>query len=259
MDVLQLQVSRWKERDGLLHGFLGRRGGKSISPYASLNLSLRVGDDPQVVKDNVCDAKRAVGIHHGKIVLMKQMHGDRILEVREREIKEAGEGDAMVTQETRVFLGVLSADCVPILFAADGTRLAAVAHAGWRGTLAGIGPKMVRYIKERCGVRPDALEAALGPAIGPCGYEIGADVASALIGKWGEIAEDALRRAGSRQFLDLKKLNRLLLEEAGVPSDQIASVGPCTSCAADDFFSYRREKSETGRQLSFIGWVEEQA
>jgi YfiH family protein len=256
MDVLRLQVPRWQERDGLLHGFLGRRGGKSIGSYASLNLSPRVGDDPQVVKDNVCDAKRAVGIHHGKIVTMKQMHGDRILEVREREIKEAGEGDAMVTQESRVFLAVLSADCVPILFTADGKRLAAVAHAGWRGTLAGIGPKVVRHIKERCGLEPAALEAALGPAIGPCCYEIGADVSSALIGKWGETGKRALRVAGGRQFLDLKRLNRLLLEEAGVPSGQIVSVGPCTSCAADDFFSYRREKSETGRQLSFIGWME---
>lgn len=255
MDVLQLQVPQWKERDGLLHGFLGRRGGKSVGPYASLNLSLRVGDDPQVVKDNVCDAKRAVGIHHGKIVTMKQMHGDRILEVRERELKEAGEGDAMVTLEAGVFLGVLSADCVPILFTAAGKRLAAVAHAGWRGTLAGIGPKVVRYIKERCGVEPAALEAALGPAIGPCCYEIGADVSSALIGKWGKTAERSLRAAGDRQFLDLKKLNSLLLEEAGVPPEQIASIGPCTGCAAEDFFSYRRDKSETGRQLSFLGWL----
>jgi len=256
MDLLQLQVPQWKKADGLLHGFLGRRGGKSGGPYASLNLSLRVGDDPQVVKDNVCDAKRAVGIHHGKIVTMKQVHGDRILEVRGKDIKEAGEGDAMVTEERGVFLSVLTADCVPILFSVAGRELAAVAHAGWRGTLAGIGPKMVRYLKERHGVAPASVEAALGPAVGSCCYEIGADVSHPLVGRWGKMAEHCLRAAGGKQFLDLKGLNSLLLQDAGIPPVQICDLGPCTSCASDDFFSYRRDKRETGRQLSFIGWVE---
>lgn len=256
VDFTCLQVPQWGKVDGLLHGFLGRRGGKSSGPYASLNLSLRVGDDPQVVKDNVCDTKRAVGIHHGKIVTMKQVHGDRILEVRGRDVKEAGEGDAMVTEEQGVFLSVLTADCVPILFSVAGQRLAAVAHAGWRGTLAGIGPKMVRYLKERHGVEPASVEATLGPAIGPCCYEIGKDVSLPLLQKWGKLAERSLRGAGGGEFLDLRALNRALLEEAGIPPAQIFDVGPCTSCAAEDFFSYRREKGKTGRQLSFIGWVE---
>lgn len=254
MDIVWLQVPQWKNRDGLLHGFLGRRGGRGSGPYASLNLSFRVGDDPQVVKDNICDVKRTVGVHDARIVTMKQVHGDHILEVKDRHIKEAGEADGMVTEERGIFPAVLTADCVPILFSVSGRKLAAVVHAGWRGTLAGIAPKMVNHLKERYDVKPASVEAALGPAIGPCCYEIGTNVSLPLIQRWGRLAERCLRGNADRHFLDLKALNCLLLEEAGVPHSQIFSPGPCTSCAVEDFFSYRREKKETGRQISFIGW-----
>lgn len=254
MDLLHLQVPQWEKTGGLLHGFLGRRGGKSAGPYAGLNLSSRVGDDPQVVKDNICDVKRSVGVHDGRIVTMRQMHGDQILEVRDKNTKEAGEADGMVTGEPGVILGALTADCVPILFSVRGRKLAAVAHAGWRGTLAGIAPKMARYLRERYGVEPTAVEAALGPAIGPCCYEIGSEVSLPLAQRWGQLAEGCLRAKGDKKFLDLRALNSLLLVSAGIPPTQIFNVGPCTSCAAEDFFSYRRDRRETGRQLSFIGW-----
>lgn len=256
MDLIWLKVPEWEKRQGLLHGFLGRRGGKSAGPFAGLNLSLRVGDDPQAVKDNICDVKRAVGIHNGRIVTMKQIHGDQILEAKDKDIKEAGEGDGMVTQESGLFLSILTADCVPILFTVPGRRLAAVAHAGWRGTLAGLAPKMVRYLGSCYGVAAASIQAALGPAIGPCCYEIGPDVSAPMVQKWGRPAQSSLRRADGKEFIDLKLLNSLLLEEAGVPATQIFPIGPCTSCVTEDFFSYRRDSKETGRQLSFIGWQE---
>lgn len=256
MDLLQLQVPRWEKVDGLLHGFLGRRGGKSAGPFAGLNLSFRVGDDPQVVKDNICDVKRAVGVHDFRIVTMRQVHGDQILEVKDKRLKEAGEADGMVTEEKGVFLGVLTADCVPILFTVSGKKLAAVVHAGWRGSLAGIAPKMVAYLGKRYGAQPDSMEAALGPAVGGCCYEIGPDVSLPLTQKWGDPAERSLHTKGDKTFLDLRGFNSLLLAQAGVPPRNIFNVGPCTSCAAGDFFSYRRGRKETGRQLSFIGWLE---
>ena len=255
MDLVWLRAPEWEGRDGLLHGFLGRRGGKSVGPYASLNLSFRVGDDPQAVKDNICDLKREVGAHDLRIVTMKQVHGDRIVEVKDNRLKEAGKADGMVTAERGLFPAVLTADCVPILFAVRDRKLGAVAHAGWRGTLAGIAAKMVRHLRESYGVDAGSIEAALGPAIEPCCYEIGGDVVGPLAQRWGNLAERCLRPEGARQYLDLRALNRLILEDAGVPPAQIASVGPCTSCSVEDFFSYRREKKETGRQISFIGWV----
>jgi len=255
MDPLCLKVPEWEKRAGLLHGFLGRRGGKSTGAYASLNLSFNVGDDPQAVKDNLCDVKKAVGVHDLRVVTMRQVHGDRILEVRDKKLKEAGEADGMITEEPGLFLGVLTADCVPVLFSVRGKKLAAVVHAGWRGTLAGIAPKMVRALKEDHGVDPASIEAALGPSIGPCCYEVGPEVVASMVQRWGSLAELSLQVKNGKSFLDLRAMNVSLLENAGVPPLQIFKVGPCTSCAKGDFFSYRREKTETGRQMSFIGWL----
>ncbi|HEY2990682.1 MAG TPA: peptidoglycan editing factor PgeF [Candidatus Binatia bacterium] len=253
MDLVWLKAPPWEKNGAPLHGFLGRRGGKSEGPYAGLNLSFRVGDDPEIVKDNFCDVKKAVGVHNLKITTMTQVHGDRIVDVKEGRLKDAGEADGMVTNQQGVFLGVLTADCVPILFSVRELKLAAVAHAGWRGTLAGIAVKMIGHLEDEYGAHPGSIEAALGPSIDGCCYEIGADVAKPLIQKWGGLAQTSLEARGGKQFLDLRELNRLLLENAGVPPQQISKIGPCTCCAADDFFSYRRDRKETGRQMSFIG------
>lgn len=254
MELTFLKVPQWNQYDGLLHGFMGRRGGKSVGPYSGLNLSFRVGDDAQVVKDNICDMKRAVGVHDARIITMKQVHGDQILEVKDKNIKEAGEADGMVTRESEAYLGVLTADCVPILFVAPETKVAAVAHAGWRGTLGGISAKMVQLFEDKYRVSRDHIEAALGPSIGACCYEVGEDVTIPLIEKWGNLGGASVRTAGGKTFVDLRHLNRAILESAGLRSHQIHQLGPCTSCAKEDFFSYRRERKETGRQISFIGW-----
>ena len=161
----------------------------------------------------------------------------------------------MVTREKDAFLGVLTADCVPILFVVPEQASAAVVHAGWRGTLAGIAAKMVRLFNSEHGISPGMLEAALGPAIGSCCYEVKDDVSGALIQRWGRIAEPCVENRAAKTYVDLRRLNRAILEEAEVPSKQIYEIGPCTSCSPAEFFSYRREKKETGRQISFIGWV----
>ncbi len=254
MDLLWLKVPQWEKMGGLLHGFLGRKGGRSTGAYSSLNLSFRVGDDPRVVKDNVCDMKKAIGVHDLRIVTMKQVHADRIIDVHDRILKEAGEADGLATEEKDLFLGVLTADCVPILFVAPGRGIVAAVHAGWRGTLAGIAPKMVRHLNNRYSLKPESLQAALGPAIGPCCYEIGSNVSAPLSQRWGSLAENSIEVRDNKTFLDLKKLNMLLLYDSGVPNEKIFRVGPCTRCACEDFFSYRRERAETGRQISFIGW-----
>ena len=255
MEITVLNVPQWQRYDGLLHGFMGRRGGKSVGPYASLNLSYRVGDDPKIVSQNICDMKLAIGMHDGRIVTMKQVHGDSIAEVIDTKIKEAGEADAMVTAQANVFLGVLTADCVPILMIAPKKRLAAVVHAGWRGSLAGIAAKAVKYFADGYGVAPESLEAALGPSIGACCYEVGDDVVAPLVARWGPLVEDSINAGGAKPHVDLRRLNRRILASAGLPAERIFAVGPCTKCAENDFFSYRREGKETGRQMSVIGWV----
>jgi polyphenol oxidase len=255
MEITPLKVPSWERYEGLLHGFMRRRGGKSVGPYEGLNLSYRVGDDPKVVSQNVCDMKRAIGIHDGRIVTVRQVHGDNIVEVADTNMKEAGEADAMVTAKAKVFLGVLTADCVPILIIAPRQKLAAVVHAGWRGTLAGIAAKTVAYFANSHNIAPAALEAALGPAIGACCYEVGDDVVEPLRARWGKLAEASIEKSAATPHLDLRRLNRAILAEAGLPAERIFAAGPCTSCAVDEFFSYRRERNDTGRQMSVIGWL----
>ena len=140
MELTVYQVPDWESEPGLRHGFLGRGGGNSRGAYAGLNVSFGVGDDPQAVKDNYCDMKRAVGMAGTRMVTMGQRHGDTIIDVA-GPCKDAGEGDAMVTDASGVFLGVLTADCVPIVCRARTSkgRLAAVIHAGWRGHPGGAG------------------------------------------------------------------------------------------------------------------------
>ena len=255
MELTWLQVSQWQGYDGLLHGFMGRSGGKSSGAYAGLNVSYRVGDDNKIVSENVCDIKQAVGIHDGRIVTMKQVHGDRIIDVTDRKIKEAGECDGVVTAEVGIFLGVLTADCLPILLVAPKHKQVAAVHAGWRGTLAGIAANAVSRFRENYGVAADEIEAALGPAIGRCCYEVGDDVAQPMMDRWGDAAQACIDRNGAKPHLDLRALNRAILANAGVPAKQIFEVGPCTSCGGDDFYSYRRARGETGRQMSFVGWT----
>src|SRR5262244_229008 len=108
MEVTWLKVPQWEGYTGLLYGFMGRRGGKSVGPYAGLNVSYRVGDDAKTVSQNVCDVKLAVGIHDGRIVTMRQVHGDHIVEVNDKKLKEAGEADGTMTAESDIYLGVLT-------------------------------------------------------------------------------------------------------------------------------------------------------
>jgi YfiH family protein len=253
-DIALLRVGRWQQHAGLLHGFMGRRGGKSVGPYAGLNVSYHVGDDAEIVSRNVCDAKSAIGIHDGRVVTMKQVHGDTIVDVKDTKTKETGEADAIVTATPGVFLGVLTADCVPILFAAPDRRVAAAVHTGWRGTLAGIVVKTVEHLQQNYGIAPGSLEAAIGPAIGPCCYEVGEDVVEALLARWGRLAEGTIDRSAAKAHLDLRRLNQAILVQAGLPGESVYNIGPCTSCAATDYFSYRRQRGETGRQMSVIGW-----
>jgi YfiH family protein len=255
MAINYITVPQWQQHIGLLHGFMGRRGGKSVGPYAGLNVSYRVGDDPKVVSQNVCDMKLAVGIHDAKIVTMRQVHGDNIVEVKDKSLKEAGEADGMITGEPNVYLGVLTADCVPILFVAPKQRLVAAVHAGWRGTLAGIAEKTVRLFQNEYGVFAADLEVALGPSIGPCCYEVRENVAGPLMKKWGKVTTPSISVRDGKSFINLRRLNRDILRSAGVPGKQLYEVGPCASCAAEEFFSYRRAGGETGRQISVIGWL----
>lgn len=253
MDILRLVVPQWDRLEGLVHGFLGRRGGRSRPPYGSLNLSYEHGDDIQTVKQNWCDLKLIVGLGDFNVITAKQVHGDTILKASNSLGKEAGVGDGLMTDVPNTILGVMAADCVPLLFLEPDRRVAAAVHAGWRGTAAGVAARAVTRMREEYHIDPSALHVALGPSIGPCCYVVGREVKEQIEANWMEEIKGAWRPEGLKGYLDLKAVNEAQLVAAGVPRRQVQKLGPCTACHVEEFFSYRKE-GKTGSQLSFIGW-----
>ena len=159
-----------------------------------------------------------------------------------------GEGDALLENAPGSVVAVKTADCVPILLVDPGQRAVAAVHAGWRGTVAEIVRHAIEHMRREFGSAPDAMHAALGPAIGPCCYEVGPDVA-------GYFPQDRLDQAGrdGRARVDLVGANRRQLLAAGVPAAHIYTAGLCTMCLPAQFHSYRRDKQAAGRMFSFAG------
>lgn len=230
--------------------FLGRQGGFSRGNFAELNLSDAVGDSSSAVQQNWAKVKRTFPeVRHW--VRMRQVHGTTVQVWDELSVgHNAAECDATVTAVAGAALCVLTADCVPALLASSDGRVVAAVHAGWRGTAGLLVSKVVHVLCQRFRVTPQALWVALGPAIGPCCYEVGDDVATAFATAG---LGAAVRRTGSTSYrVDLRFANRVALSAAGVPTAQIVDVGECTACRKEHFFSHRRQQGLAGRQLSFI-------
>jgi YfiH family protein len=241
---------------GVVHGFSTRRGGVSAPPFASLNLGPRTGDAPGAVRANRRRLLAALGLDGWPVLAPRQVHGADVAVVRAGERAAAGgvvEGDGVVTDARGVALMVLAADCLPILLHAPTRGVIAAVHAGWRGTAGGIAGQAVAAVRAAFGVAPAELQVALGPAIGRCCYEVGAEVLAAVAAATpcppGTLWEPL---PGGKGMLDLGAANRAQLAVAGVPPDQIGALGECTACRTDRFFSHRREGGQTGRAAAVI-------
>ena len=180
---------------------------------------------------------------------VRQVHGTRVVAAEPG--NEPPEADGIATGERGVALGVVTADCVPVLLLARSAGAVAAVHAGWRGAAAGILEAALARLHASFGVEPREVEALLGPSIGPCCYRVGKEVQAAFTARTGTTTAAAWKPAGDRLVLDLRAAARLLLETAGV--FDVVAVGPCTRCTPA-FASYRRDGVNAGRQLSFIGW-----
>jgi YfiH family protein len=246
-----LSVPQWSLIGGLVHGFLGRRGGVSDGVFAHLNLSSQVGDDPRAVEANWrLAAEEATGL---PFVRMRQVHGTQVVRARPR-MTAAGEADALLVTEPGIAASVLTADCVPILLVASRQRIAAAVHAGWRGTLEGIVDVTLAAFEREGGVKRSDVQAALGPAIGGCCYEVDAELADQLAYACGSPDGIVNRYPSRKAHVDLRRMNADRLRRAGLPGQSITTIGPCTCCASAEYFSHRGSGGSTGRQLSFIGW-----
>jgi polyphenol oxidase len=227
-----LTVLTWPalETSGADAAVTARSGGVSSGPYATLNLSLSVGDDPVNVLENRRRLAAALGARPDDLVFARQVHGAGVRIVGEA---DRGSGafslddaipdtDALVTRSPGVLLAILTADCVPIVLHDPVAGVLACVHAGWRGTVARV-PAAALAAMQTLGSRPSDVIAGIGPAAAPARYQVGADVYRAVTGAFGEAAAAFIRPdcVPERWLLDLWTANRFLLRQAGVPAAQI--------------------------------------
>lgn len=272
-----LRVVAWQQFPGLRHGFTTRRGGVSRGTFATLNLAFHREDDPEAVRTNRQRALAALGGSPQAMVVGQQVHGSRVATVGEA---EAGRGsldpgealpgcDALVTATPGLFLTVLAADCVPLLYYDPVRRVVGAAHAGWRGTARGIARAVVARMEEAFGTRPSDLHVAIGPAIGGCCYPVGEEVVRALAASLPEAPLDpaagffppgapgagGVPAGGPAEGwrVDLKQLNEGQLVAAGVRPERIVRAPHCTFHEPDLFFSYRRGARCSGAMAGIIG------
>lgn len=259
-----LEALPFAAADFLLHAFLTRRGGVSTDCFAGLNFSAREGDKPESVAENWRLLAAAFRLEPSDFILMRQIHGDRIVVITEdsREKLPAGASlpvaayacDALVTNRPGLALGVKTADCVPLFLVDPVKRVIGAVHAGWRGTALNIAGQVVDAFVACFSSQPGDIMAAIGPAIGPCCYEVDAVVYQALEIYAGLGAAPFLRQGTTkdRWLLDLTRLNRCQLEQRGVPSAHIFADDYCTFCRREVFYSHRRDRGRTGRHVSFL-------
>jgi YfiH family protein len=241
-----------------VHGFTTRAGGVSAPPFDALNLGGKWGDAPAAVAENRRRLERAVG---GPIAVARQVHGTAVVRVRagdDRAALAATEADGLCTDDAGVVLGVFVADCIPALVVDPRTGACAAVHAGWRGTVAGILPAAVRALSAEFGARPGDLRVALGPAIGPCCFEVGPEVVAAFEAlvpdaRGRGIVLPSRRGAAGKANVDLKAANRLLLERADVDPAAIDAGPECTACDRTRFYSFRRDGNATGQLMGVVG------
>jgi len=186
-------------------------------------------------------ALAALGIRADAVCFARQVHGTTALVVQDRAGGLTGTADALIATEPGQPLAILTADCLAVLLADPAARLVAAAHAGWRGTTAGLLGRLVETLIT-LGARPERLRAAIGPSIGPCCYEVDEPVVGPLRAAFGAAADAWIRPARPRRWwLDLWQANADQLVQAGLRPDAILNARLCTGCRRDLFFSYRKE------------------
>lgn len=242
------EIPRMADIPWLRHAFMTRKGGTSPPPFDSLNLSISPGDLEEHVSKNGQLVAASFGLGANHLILLHQIHGDRILILRQPPDQPSPnlKYDAVVTDSLNRFPGIKTADCLPILIVDRVKKVIGAIHAGREGTALHITRKVLTRMEMEWGCSPRDLLVALGPSIGRCCYEIDAKV---FLQEWGPFSTS---RGNGKWKIDLPAINIAQIKEAGVHEDQIFWIDLCTRCHPDLFFSYRRE-GQTGRQLSFIG------
>lgn len=251
---MSIDVITARALDGIAHGFLGRRGGVSLGAYAGLNVGTGSNDDPAIIAENRRLAIAAV-LPGGSLATLYQIHSAyAVVVTTPLDGPRRPQGDALVTNRPGIALGILTADCAPVLFADHGAGVVGAAHAGWKGALGGVTDAVIAAM-EGLGAKRERIAAAIGPCIARASYEVDTTFAQRFE------ADDPTNerffmatRPGHLQF-DLEAYVAHRLASAGIV--RVDALGLDTYTAATRFFSYRRAthrgEPNYGRQISLIG------
>jgi hypothetical protein len=240
-----------------VHGFTTRLGGVSEGVYASLNLGVNRGDDKAAVRENYRRIMAALGIAPGKLVFSHQVHKADIRPVTSADCGDIFdavpyEADGLITNEKGLALIIFTADCIPILLEDTVTGAVGAVHAGWRGTALGIAREAVSAMAREYGSDPKNIRAAIGPGIGRCCFETGAEVPEAMTALLGARALEFINTNGEKSMVDLKAINHAVLISAGVKLENIDVSPECTKCSHEKYWSHRYTGGVRGSQASII-------
>jgi hypothetical protein len=253
-----IELSNLKDLRGIRHGFLTRRGGVSEGLYASLNCGLGSKDDQDAVVENRSRALRTAGLDPDSLATAYQVHSAKVAVVgADWDETQRPQVDGLVTRTVGKSLGILTADCVPVLFADPEAGVIGAAHAGWKGAVGGVLQETVATM-ERLGATRSRIQAGVGPAIAQKSYEVGPEFPNAFIDR---------DRANARFFATATRCRHFMFDLVGFVEREltmlgvggVAVAGNDTCAEADTFFSYRRttlaKEPDYGRQISVIGLV----
>jgi hypothetical protein len=240
-------------QNGIAHAFFGRRGGVSTGLFASLNCGPGSGDAPEAVAENRARALRQIGAHH--LNTLYQIHSPDAVVVTAPWTREtAPRADGMTTNVSGLALGILTADCAPILFADPEAKVIGAAHAGWKGAFTGVIESTIAQM-ETLGAQRRRIAAVIGPAIGQANYEVGPEFFDRFVAADQADADffEPSKRAAHWRF-DLAGYVHQRLDRCGLA--QVESLDICTYANERDYFSFRRAthagENDYGRNLSVI-------
>lgn len=234
------------------HLFTTRLGGVSENEFSTMNLGLNRGDNAENVMENFNIIAKELHQDLYNFVLTKQTHNDHIQIVG---AKDRGKGlfsegfsdvDGLITNEKNVVLSAFFADCVPVMFFDPVESTIGIVHSGWRGTDKKIAGKAVKMMEESFSSKAENILVGIGPSIGQCHFEIGSEVAEKFDDEFIRVSEDG------KLFADLWAINRKILIEAGIKSDNITIANECTACNTDKYFSHRIMGDRRGNMAAFI-------
>ncbi|MEH6791797.1 peptidoglycan editing factor PgeF [Parasphingorhabdus sp.] len=252
-----LDISRSSLLDGTAHGFLGRAGGVSEGIYSGLNIGLGSDDDRAAIMENRRRATEGV-LPGSALVTVHQIHSADVVTVTgSMDLEQRPQADALVTDRPNMLLGILTADCVPVLFHDPEARVIGAAHAGWKGALAGVTDNVL-IAMEALGADRDHIACAIGPCIGQASYEVDAGFRTKFLDADADNERFfAAGKPGHFQF-DIESYVAARLQAAGVTKAD--KLGLDTYVHEDRYYSYRRSchrgEAGYGRQISLIGLAE---